>query len=128
FSSSVLEHINELEKTMAALNGLTSNNGCQIHMVDLRDHFFRYPFEMLCYSKNVWNTVLNPADNLNRLRVRDYRTVFEKYYDNVHIDIFSRDSDKFNKIKHRVKPEFITGIEDEDNALMITIFAGGLKR
>ena len=60
-----------------ALAGLTAAGGLNIHFVDLRDHFFRYPFEMLHYSEAAWRRWLNPTSNHNRYRVWDYRRVFE---------------------------------------------------
>ena len=54
----------------------TVPGGEQFHFVDLRDHYFKYPFEMLCHSEKVWRGVLNPGSNLNRLRARDYERIF----------------------------------------------------
>lgn len=71
-SSSVYEHLDDPKDVTRALARLTSPEGVHLHFVDLRDHYFKYPFEMLCYSENVWRRWLNPPSNLNRLRIWDY--------------------------------------------------------
>jgi hypothetical protein len=46
-----------------------------IHLVDFRDHFFRYPLEMLKYSESAWDylsTRKGGAGYLNRWRVNDW--------------------------------------------------------
>ena len=53
-SSSVYEHVDDVEGITRALAGLTKPDGLQIHYVDLRDHFFKYPFEMLRFSESAW--------------------------------------------------------------------------
>ena len=52
-SNSVLEHVQDVDATIKALAALTDSNGMQIHFIDLRDHYFKYPFEMLCYSDKI---------------------------------------------------------------------------
>ncbi|MFW9857101.1 MAG: hypothetical protein ACFFFG_18780, partial [Candidatus Thorarchaeota archaeon] len=49
--------------------------GVSIHIVDLRDHFFKYPFAMLNFSEREWSKY-NPPSNLNRLRYWDYKSIF----------------------------------------------------
>jgi hypothetical protein len=41
----------QVHSTQAAL---TRPDGLHLHFVDLRDHFLKYPFEVLCYSEGVW--------------------------------------------------------------------------
>jgi len=60
-SSSVYEHLDDPLAITRALAALTSPDGAHVHFVDLRDHFFKYPFEMLCYSDKVWQRWLNPT-------------------------------------------------------------------
>jgi len=72
FSRSVYEHLDDVEGITAALAGLTRPGGWHVHMIDLSDHFFKYPFEMLMYSEGTWQNWLNPTSNLNRMRYWDY--------------------------------------------------------
>ena len=76
-SSSVYEHLDDVEGITGALADLTRPDGLQIHYVDLRDHFFRYPLEMLRFSESTWRTWLNPSSNHNRYRLWNYRNAFE---------------------------------------------------
>lgn len=123
FSWSVLEHISSLDQTIQALSKFTSSEGNHIHFVDVRDHFFKYPFEMLCYSEKVWRRYLNPPSNLNRLRVWDYEALFSRYFNHVEIEILKQDLDSFNKAKTRVRAEFLSGDESRDSASRVLITA-----
>lgn len=71
FSSSVLEHVDDVEGLLAACHQLVRPGGLNVHVIDLRDHFFRFPFEMLCYDHKTWQGWLN-SSNLNRWRLSDY--------------------------------------------------------
>jgi hypothetical protein len=53
----------------------------------MRDHFFKYPFEMRCYSEKSWRRFLNPGSNLNRLRVWDYVRLFSSRFSRVIIHV-----------------------------------------
>ena len=77
FSTSVYEHVGDVDGISCALARLMQPDGLQIHYVDLRDHFFKYPFEMLTYSEKTWRAWLNPTSNHNRYRLWQYRDVFE---------------------------------------------------
>jgi len=68
-----------VEGITRALARLTRPGGMHLHYVDMRDHFFKYPFEMLTYSKQTWQSWLNPTSNLNRYRIPDYRRAFEAW-------------------------------------------------
>lgn len=123
FSASVMEHIHDVGITINALKNIMASDGCQLHIIDIRDHFFKYPFEMLCYSERIWNTFLNPKESLNRLRIPQYRNIFKKYFNTVNINIFMSSLGQFKKAKARIRSEFISGNETEDSALMISLFA-----
>jgi SAM-dependent methyltransferase len=127
-SSSVYEHLDDVEGVTAALARLTSPNGLQIHFVDLRDHFFKYPFEMLHYSEAVWRGWLNPSSNHNRFRLWDYRRVFETHFGSVEVEILGRDDAGFDRARNRVKPEYISGNQLEDAATLIRIIAAHPRR
>ena len=123
FSSSVYEHLDEVDSITGALAALTRPDGLHIHYVDLRDHYFKYPFEMLTYSESAWRGWLNPTSNHNRLRLWNYRRAFEKYFENVEIQILQRDEAAFEKARKRLRPEFVSGDLQEDSVTLVRILA-----
>ncbi len=123
FSNSVYEHLGDVEGITAALARLSRPQSAQIHFVDLRDHFFKYPFEMLCYSRQTWERWLNPSSNHNRYRCADYRRVFETFFHSVEIEVLERDMEGFSRAKNRIRPEFLTGDDAADAVTLIKITA-----
>lgn len=124
-SSSVFEHLpaDDLDSITAALASLTHPGGLHLHFIDLRDHFFKYPFEMLTYSKAAWQHWLNPTSNLNRFRLDDYRRVFENIFTPVEITILEQDEAAFERIRPRIRPEFVTGNINIDSVTQIQVIA-----
>ncbi len=113
-SNSVYEHVDDVAGVTKALAGWTKPDGIHIHFVDLRDHYFKYPFEMLTFSERNWRRFLNPTSNHNRLRVWDYRRIFEANFSEVNIDTFARDESAFERVRPRLRPEFVSGNAAED--------------
>jgi len=122
-SSSVYEHLDDVAGITHALASLTKPDGIHIHYVDLRDHFFKYPFEMLRFSEQAWRTWLNPATNHNRFRLWDYREVFEHCFGAVEIEILAREPDAFQRIQPHIRPEFLSANEQENDVSLIRIIA-----
>lgn len=122
-STSVYEHLGDVAGITRALAGLTTPDGTHLHYVDLRDHFFRYPFEMLCYSERVWRGWLNPTSHHNRFRFKDYRAAFEKNFETVQIEVLERDEAAFERVKARIRPEFLTGDKSVDAITLIKVLA-----
>ena len=122
-SSSVYEHVDDVEGITRALAALTKPDGLDIHFVDLRDHFFKYPFEMLSFSERAWRTWLNPSSNHNRYRLWNYRKTFEDSFENVEIEILTHEEEAFRKLLPQIKPEFVSGNMEEDAAATIRIIA-----
>jgi SAM-dependent methyltransferase len=122
-SSSVLEHVDDPAGTAQALRRLTRRDGLHIHFVDLRDHFFRYPFEMLHYSERTWRAWLNPSSNHNRYRLWDYRRVFEENFKDTEVETLDRDVPAFEAARGRIRPEFISGNLQQDAATLIRVVA-----
>ncbi len=91
-SSSVYEHLDDVDGITAALSRLLKPSGHFVAYIDLRDHFFKYPFEMLCYSTTIWKKWLNPTSNLNRYRIWDYRNIFNRYFKDTQINILETGS------------------------------------
>jgi hypothetical protein len=122
-SSSVYEHLDDVEGITRALAGMTKPDGIQIHYVDLRDHFFKYPFEMLRFSEVTWRRWLNPSSNHNRYRLWDYRRAFEAFFGQVEIQVLTREEEAFRKILPRIRPEFLSGNLEEDAVGLIEVVA-----
>jgi hypothetical protein len=128
FSTSVYEHLNDVKGITNALAKLTAPNGVHLHFVDLRDHYFKHPFEMLTFSERVWRNFLNPTSNLNRFRLTNYREVFDAYFQKVDIVVLERLENEFRTARPRIHPEFLTGDEAVDSVSLIQILAENPKR
>ena len=126
-SSSVYEHLDDVDGLTAALAALTAANGVHIHYVDLRDHYFKLPFEMLKFSERTWKRWLNPTSNLNRFRLRDYQRVFDSYFADVKINVLAREPGAFARARSRICPEFLAGDEAHDAVTLIEVAASKPK-
>ena len=127
-STSVYEHLDDVDGITQALAKLTASKGAQLHFVDLRDHYFKLPFEMLAFSESVWRNFLNPTSKLNRFRLTNYRGVFDAYFGKVDISVLNRQLDEFRSARSRIRPEFLTGDEAVDSVTSIHVFAESPKR
>jgi SAM-dependent methyltransferase len=79
FSLSVLEHVENLEKSIAMVNLLLKPKAFFYSSVDLRDHFHirdQCYLDFLKYSKNFWKLI----GHTNRERFNKYINLFEKYH------------------------------------------------
>jgi SAM-dependent methyltransferase len=70
-SSSVLEHVGDPPALFRECGRVLRPGGAMLHLVDYRDHFFKYPYHFLQFSQRTWNRWLNPGD-LPRWRVYDH--------------------------------------------------------
>jgi hypothetical protein len=122
-TNSVFEHIADVEDTVKGLAPLTRPDGAHLHFIDLRDHYFKYPFEMLIFPKKTWKSWLNPTSNLNRLRLMDYERIFQKYFEVVNISVQSSQKEEWEKASPRVLPEFISSNVEKDAATIIQVVA-----
>ena len=122
-SSSVYEHLDDVDGITCALQSTLKPGGFFVAYIDLRDHYFKYPFEMLCYSDATWKKWLNPTSNLNRYRLRDYRKVFVANLPDYEVDVLERDLARFNQVRARIRPEFISGIDEDDAVMQIRVMA-----
>jgi SAM-dependent methyltransferase len=122
-SNSVLEHVGDVAGTVPDLTRVTAPGGQHIHFVDLRDHFFKHPFEMLCHSERTWRGFLNPGSNLNRMRARDYERIFRASFPRVTVEPLATDLAAFRKVRARIRPEFLTGSDEQDAVTRILVRA-----
>jgi hypothetical protein len=126
FSNSVLEHVEGVAGAVKDLARVTTAMGQHFHFIDLRDHFFRHPFEMLCYSERQWRRFLNPGSNLNRLRAGDYERLFSQGFRQVKVEILYSDLPAFRAARARIRPEFLSGNDERDAATHILLRASQL--
>ena len=122
-STSVLEHVRDLQEIVRACARLTRPGGLNVHFVDLRDHFFLYPFEMLCYSEETWTRWLDNRYHLNRLRWRDYESTWKEYFPDTEIEGIESLPEEFRRARPRIRPEFLTGDDRIDSVGQILITA-----
>lgn len=123
FSNSVLEHVADVAGTVKDLARVTTSAGQHFHFIDLRDHFFKHPFEMLCYSERQWRRFLNPGSNLNRLRAGDYERLFSERFGQVKVETLYSDFPAFRAVRDRIRPEFLSGNDERDAATHILLRA-----
>ena len=123
FSNSVLEHVSDLAGAVKDLARATTLQGQHFHFIDLRDHFFRHPFEMLCYSETQWRRFLNPGSNLNRLRAWDYERLFSQGFGQVKAETLYADLPAFRAVRDRIRPEFLSGNDERDAATHVLLRA-----
>lgn len=121
-SSSVYEHLDDVPGITRCLARLTRPDGCQIHFIDLRDHYFKFPFEMLTFSEKTWKAWLNPGSNLNRYRYQDYERVFSESFAKTQLDVQERDVEKFNQVRSRIDPRFLTGDASIDSITQLQVY------
>lgn len=126
-SWSVYEHLADPGAVTAALAQITTPAGCNLHFIDLRDHYFRHPFEMLCYRERTWRALLNPSSNLNRWRIWQYQEVFQDSFGDVQIEVVERDLRRFLRARARIHPRFLSGDEGVDSATRVMVYAAQPK-
>ena len=105
-SSSVLEHVKELETTLGELKRVSRPAGAMLHLVDYRDHFFKYPYHFLQFSRTTWERFLNPGD-LPRWRLADHLVALRTLGFAVEILERRMDPEAFDKIRPHLAREFV---------------------
>jgi len=104
-SNSVLEHVADMDALTRDLHRVLAPGGAMLHLVDYRDHFFRYPYHHLLWSDTVWERWLNPGD-LPRWRLRDHIECFERHGLRVEILRATPLAAEFEKVRSRILPRF----------------------
>jgi len=84
-SNSVLEHIypDVLKPILVEFHRLMRPDGCMSHAIDLSDHFSHLagnltPYNFLRFSDRIWRMIDNHIQAQNRLRLDDYRALFDQ--------------------------------------------------
>lgn len=104
-SHSVLEHVMDMDGLLNELNRVIDSEGSMIHIVDYRDHFFKYPFHFMRFSGPIWYRFLNPGD-LTRARIGDHLHLFRKHGFKVKVLERSMDLLSLSRMRDRIHPEF----------------------
>lgn len=104
-SSSVLEHVADLGEFFSECRRVLKPGGCMLHLVDYRDHFFKYPYAFLTFSDRHWNQWLNPGD-LPRWRLYDHKASAGASGFDMEILEKATDTAAFGRIEHRLDARF----------------------
>jgi len=76
-----------------------------LHIVDYRDHFFKYPLHFLQFSEQTWQSFLNPGD-LPRWRLGQHVTALKHAGFQVIVLHQEIDVDNFAWIQQRISNHF----------------------
>lgn len=104
-SNSVLEHVTDMDALAAEMRRVLRPNGCMLHIVDYRDHFFAYPYHHLLWSDSVWSRFLNPGD-LPRWRIGDHLDAFARHGFSTEVLLARPVDAEFERIEKRIHPRF----------------------
>ena len=104
-SHAVLEHVRDPAATFAELDRVLSPTGFMLHAVDYRDHFFKYPYHFLLFSKNAWNRWLDPGD-LPRWRLGDHLRLLRERGLGTEVIESESLTDAFKVVEPRIDPQF----------------------
>jgi len=108
-SSAVLEHTLDPLQVLAACWEWLKPGGQTSHTIDLRDHVFESPFEMLTFSDKIWKRWLCPKRGfyLNRWRLPEYSSAMkEAGFINRGCEILERDEAALREIMPRLNEQF----------------------
>lgn len=110
-SNSVLEHVGDVDRFFADCHRVLRPGGVMVHLVDYRDHFFKYPYAFLTFDDSTWSRWLNPGD-LPRWRMHDHVSAMGRACFDV--DVVEQDSmpEEFARIKHMLAPRFASAGPD----------------
>lgn len=120
FSNSVFEHVTYLDSLLHQLARILKEDGLMIHLIDYRDHFFKYPFHFLQFKESTWNKFLNPGD-LPRYRISDHIQAFKRCGFTSEIMDQKEDLESFLKVKACLDDRFKKN-EDAVNAVIFAAF------
>ena len=116
-SSSVLEHVSDPDSLFKELHRVLSANGSMLHLVDYRDHFFKYPYHFLQFNKTTWNRWLNPGD-LPVWKVYDHIEQISAAGFKVRVLDETRDDRAFGLVAERISKDY-----RRDDSRLLTMVA-----
>jgi SAM-dependent methyltransferase len=104
-SHSVLEHLADPAAVFSEMKSALSRHGVMLHVVDYRDHFFKYPLHFLQFSRTVWQRFLNPGD-LPRWRLNDHVTALRRAGFDVTVLRQVSDARELERIRPHISSDF----------------------
>lgn len=104
-SHSVLEHVSNLASLCDAMYRVLAKDGSMLHVVDYRDHFFKYPLHFLQFSSRTWAAFLDPGD-LPRTRLSEHLAELERSGFATRVLYKEDDLREFERVKSRISPDF----------------------
>jgi SAM-dependent methyltransferase len=104
-SHSVLEHVADPPSLFRMLLRKLAHGGVMLHIVDYRDHFFKYPYHMLLFSKKTWRRWLDPGD-LPGWRFGDHLRMLEEAGFTAAGEEIERNDRDFEKIKRFISRDY----------------------
>ncbi len=104
-SHSVLEHVSDPHLLFRTIAPKLAEKAEMIHIVDYRDHFFKYPHHFLLFGNRTWRRFLDPGD-LPRHRFSDHADSLRNI--GCSVDLFENTVDEagFGRIRNRIHAEF----------------------
>lgn len=117
-SSSVLEHVADLGTLCSDLKRVLTLSGKMLHLVDYRDHFFKYPYHFLQFSRRTWKAFLDPGD-LPRWRLTDHLHAFARAGFETRVLAERSEPGEFARVAPYINQEF----DRSDSRLAITFAA-----
>ncbi len=114
-SHSVLEHVRDPRDLFVELRRVLKLDGFMLHIVDYRDHFFKYPYHFLQFSRKHWGRWLDPGD-LPRWRLSDHLRLLSS--EGFVVEVLERASDE--EAFERIRPYLSTDFNPKDESLKVT--------
>lgn len=124
-SSAVLEHTVDPERALVACWEWLRPGGQTSHVIDLRDHVFESPFEMLAYSARAWQRWLCPKRgfHLNRWRLPEYLDAMDALgFVNIGYQVLERDEAGLREIMPRLDERFKDIRPDMLSVLVVHVY------
>jgi SAM-dependent methyltransferase len=107
-SHSVLEHVRDLPTLFGELERVLAPGGAMLHVVDYRDHFFKYPYHFLTFSRPTWERWLDPGD-LPRWRIGQHIALLDAMGFCTEVLESSTLEHEYNAVRGGLHPDFDPG-------------------
>ena len=104
-SNSVLEHVRKLDDILIQACRVSAPDGRMLHLVDYRDHFFKYPYHFLQFDRRTWERWLDPGD-LPRWRLGDHLRAFQRHGFKVRVLERQEDTVALSRVRDNLSSEF----------------------
>jgi len=124
-SSAVLEHTLDPRRVLGTCWEWLKPGGRASHQIDLRDHVFESPFEMLTFSESTWQRWLCPKRGffLNRWRLPEYVEAMERVgFVNIGYQVLQQDETALQAILPRLNERFREFSPDMLSVLVVHLY------